>query len=273
MELNYTVDASANGLSVKEFLYKNGLSVTLLKKAKIGGITVSGETVTVRKILSEGDTIRLVIPERSENSIEPIDIPLNIAYEDEYVMVIDKPMNMPTHPSKGNSLPTLANAVIARMGKDFIFRAVNRLDRDTSGLVLIAKDAHSASKLAAAMKKKEFEKKYVALVDGIVKDNHAIINAPIEREDKDSIKRTVREDGKEAITEYTVLERREDSTLLEVTIHTGRTHQIRVHLSYVGHPLKGDFLYGKRDEGGYLLRCYKLSFPHPATGKKITVKI
>ena len=273
MELKFTVTEEDNGLNVKEFLYKKGLSVTLVKKAKQGGIYVCSNPVTVRKTLSLGDTVKIIVPDQGENNIEPIEIPLNVVYEDDFVLVVDKPTNMPTHPSRGNSLPTLANAVIAKMGRDFTFRAINRLDRDTSGLVLIAKDTLSAAKLSASMKNGEFSKKYLAIVEGVPEMDSDLIDAPIEREAEDSIKRTVRADGKRALTEYRILENRGNTALLEVTLHTGRTHQIRVHLSYIGHPLVGDFLYGERSDEGYFLRCHKLSFPHPISGELISLSI
>ncbi len=272
-ELNFTVDRNEDGMILRDYLSKQGLSKTLVKKAKTGGISVSGETVTVRKILKVGDSVRIVLPENNTENIPSIDIPIKIVYEDDYLLVADKPVNMPTHPSRGNSLPTLANAVIARLGENFVFRAINRLDRDTCGLVLIAKDAYCAGKLSLSMKNREFTKKYIALVEGIPNPSEGIITAPIRREAENSIKRVVAEDGKYALTEYKVLETYTDSSLLEICLHTGRTHQIRVHLSYIGHPLIGDFLYGRRDESGYFLRCHHLSFPHPITGEVININV
>ncbi len=272
-EIEYTVDKIEDGKTVKDLLYGKGLSKTIVKKAKLGGISVSGEVVTVRRVLKEGDTVNVRLPEEGGEDIEPINIPITVVYEDEYLMVVDKPTNMPTHPSKGNSLPTLANAIVAKMGKGFIFRAVNRLDRDTSGLVLIAKDAHSASRLSLSMKKREILKKYLAVVEGIPIEKSGFIDAPIRREDEDSVKRIVSDDGKPALTEYEVIEERCGSSLLEVTLHTGRTHQIRVHLAHIGHPLIGDFLYGERNEEGYFLRCHRLVFPHPITGKSMEINI
>ncbi len=258
---------------LREFLDKKGLSKTIVKRAKLGGLFVSGEAVTVRRVLKIGELVAVKLFEKEEEKITPVDIPINVVYEDEYIMVVDKPTNMPTHPSRGNSLPTLANAVVARMGSDFTFRAINRLDRDTSGLVLIAKDPFSASRLSQALKNGEFSKKYTALVKGIPKDTHGIIDAPVRREFEASMKRVVSADGKRALTEYDLLEVRGEDSVLEVTLHTGRTHQIRVHLAYIGHPLVGDFLYGVREDCGYFLRCNKLSFPHPISGKTIKIEI
>lgn len=259
-------------ISVKEYLYQKGLSRSIISGMKRSGIFVNDEPVTVRRMMADGDRIRLHLDESGSECIPPIDIPLNIVYEDEELVIVDKPTSMPTHPSRGNSLPTLANAVMARYGEGFVFRAITRLDRDTSGLVLIAKNAISASKLSAAMKSGEIKKRYEATVVGIPSPECGVIDAPIERESPDSIKRTVREDGKPSLTEYRVVRKREGESDLEILLHTGRTHQIRVHMAYIGHPLKGDFLYGVRNDVGYSLRCMTLTFPHPCDGRIITVR-
>ena len=272
-ELNFTVEKAEDGLLLREFLYMKGLSKTLVKKAKLGGLFVLGESVTVRRILSEGETVRVLLPDVRSEGIPPIAIPLKIVYEDDYLILVDKPSNMPTHPSKGNSLPTLANAIMARYGEDFTFRAVNRLDRDTSGLVLIAKDAFCANTLASSMKKGEFIKKYLARVLGRPTPSSGIIDLPIKRESEASLKRIVADDGKPAKTEYKVIKEEGNCSLLEIRLFTGRTHQIRVHMAHIGTPLLGDFLYGREDSGAYFLRCHSLSFPHPITKEILTFKI
>lgn len=258
--------------SVKEYLAKLGYSVTFVKKVKYGGIFLCDTPVTVRATVKNGDTLKLALPSASSEGIEPIDIPLRILYEDEYMVMIDKPTNMPTHPSKGNSLPTLANAVMARYGENFVFRSITRLDRDTSGIVLIAKDQVTAHRLSTDMKSGKFLKKYMCTVCGTPTPEHAIIDAPIRREAEGSMRRIVAEDGKRAVTEYTVISSDTDSSLCEIILHTGRTHQIRVHMSYIGHPLCGDFLYGERSDEGYKLRCTELTLPHPYSGEMLTVK-
>ncbi len=272
-ELIFTVGKDENGMLLREFLDKKGLSKTLVKKAKGKGLFVSGELVTVRRVLSMGEEVKVSVLEVGSEGISPVCIPLTVVYEDEFILVVDKPRNMPTHPSRGNSLPTLANAVMALMGEGFVFRAISRLDRDTSGLVLIAKDSVSANTLSASMRKRKIIKKYLALAQGTFENHHGFINAPIKRESEDSVKRIVSEDGKDALTEYEVMETKDGNTLLEVTLHTGRTHQIRVHLAHIGHPLVGDFLYGKNSEDGYYLRCHNLIFPHPITGDIIEIKV
>ena len=258
--------------TLKEYLPTLGLSATLIKKIKQAGIYVDGIPCTVRAKVKNGSEIKLILPEEKSEGIPPMDIPLNVVYEDEFLLVIDKPKNMPTHPSKGNNLPTLANGVMAKFGGNFVFRAVNRLDRDTSGLVLIAKDEISASKLSASMKKGLFTKKYLCKTDGIPSPLEGRINAPIRRLEEGNIKRIVAEDGKRAITEYRVIKEVSFGALCEVRLLTGRTHQIRVHMAHIGTPLHDDFLYGTECDGEYFLRCVEIGFPHPNSGEYITVK-
>ena len=267
------ISAEDGGRTVKEYIKRFGLSATLIKRVKLGGILRNGEAVTVRAILDAGDRLEIVFPEEKSEAIEPMDIPIEVLYEDEHILAVSKPANMPTHPSRGNSLPTLANAVMGLYGGEMTFRAVNRLDRDTSGIVLIAKNQFSASRLADEMKAGGFVKKYTAIVCGVPRPGQAVIDAPIERECEGSMRRVVREDGKRAITEYRTLAVRDDgNAVCELTLHTGRTHQIRVHMAHIGHPLVGDFLYGERGEGSYSLHACELSFTHPISGERITVR-
>lgn len=271
-KLEYTVDIDGEK-TVKEYLPTLGLSVTLIRKIKHCGIFVDGTPCTVRAKIKRGSRLTLILPEEKSEGIQPIDIPLNIIYEDDWLIVVDKPTNMPTHPSKGNNLPTLANAVMAYFGEDFVFRSITRLDRDTSGLVLIAKDAISANLLSREIKQGRVYKRYVALVEGVPENEHGIIDAPIRREAEGSMKRIVAPDGKSAITEYFVKEILGENALCDVILHTGRTHQIRVHFAHIGHPLLGDFLYGERQDEGYFLRCSELRFTHPHTSEHIVIKI
>lgn len=275
-EICERVDADFGGRLIKDFLRQRlSLSVTLIKKVKFGGVFVNGECVTMRKLLAEGDTVRVVLP-RGEDSehVEPVDLPLTVLYEDEYILAVDKPTNMPTHPSRYNSLTTLANLVRAYVGTSFVFRAITRLDRDTSGIVLIAKDQRTAARLSEEMKSGRIEKTYEALLSNAPKEREGEINAPIEREAPDTVKRAVREGGKSALTRYKVKEILPDGrAICKVFPITGRTHQIRVHMAYIGAPLYADFLYGEKIEGeNYHLRCTSLSFPHPYTNEKITIK-
>ena len=257
---------------MKSFLYSHGLSVTLVKKAKYGGILLNGVAVTVRATVNVGDKIEIFLEEQISDGIPPMDIPLKVLYEDEDILAVDKPTNMPTHPSKGNNLPTLANAVMGYYNGNFVFRSVNRLDRDTSGVVVIAKNKIAAFALSSSMKKGLWHKKYHAIVEGCPENTEGRIDAPIERIEEGNIKRTVRPDGKRAVTDYKVIESYGESSLCEITLLTGRTHQIRVHMSYIGHPLVSDFLYGTESDKEYYLRCIEISFPHPKSGENIVIR-
>jgi len=268
----FLIDEMWDGSTVKELLLKSGISVTLLKKVKYGGIYLNGSPVTVRATLRLGDNVRVCVPEEKSDGIPPMDIPLKIVYEDDFLLICDKPKNMPTHPSKGNNLPTLANAVMWHYGGNFVFRSVNRLDRDTSGLVIIAKDQISAGKLSESMKRGEFRKYYECHVEGTPTPDEGTIDAPIMRECEGSIKRVVHKDGKRAITSYKVIEKSEAYSLCRVRLYTGRTHQIRVHMAHIGNPLLGDFLYGNEQSGDFYLRCVEIDFPHPESGEIISVK-
>ena len=274
MEKIFEIIAEGNKLptDMKSYLYSQGLSVTLVKKAKYGGIILNGEAVTVRATVNEGDRIEIYLEEEKSDGIPPMDIPIKVIYEDDELIAIDKPTNMPTHPSKGNNLPTLANAVMGYFGGDFVFRSVNRLDRDTSGIVIIAKNKISASALSSSMKKGLWSKKYHALVVGCPSPKEATIDAPIERVEEGNIKRMVRADGKRAITKYKVIEEYTDNSLCEIVLLTGRTHQIRVHMAHIGHPLVSDFLYGEKCDKEYYLRCKEITLPHPKTNNTITIR-
>ncbi len=268
-----TVTDVMGEMKIRDYLKRRlGLSTALIAKVKFDNVILNGKPVHMRAMVKSGDIIDITLPDEDSENIEPMDIPLDIVYEDEYVIAINKPRNMPVHPSRGNHLPTVANAVRSYVGHPFVFRAINRLDRDTSGIVLIAKDRLSGAKLYQAMKDRKFQKTYIAKVEGTPSEKHGIINVPIAREAEGSIRRVVREDGKEAITEYEVLSTDEnDCSMVRITLHTGRTHQIRVHMAHIGHPLVNDFLYGKRGNETYSLHCATLSFPHPFTNKIITV--
>ena len=269
----YTVTEADSGICIKEYLLRHGFSVTLIKAVKYGGISLNGVPVNVRATVLAGDRVEITFPPEGSENIPPIDIPLNVVYEDESFVVVDKPTNMPTHPSKGNHLPTLANAVMAKYGEGFVFRAITRLDRDTSGLVLIAKDRLSAYALTEEMKAGRILKRYIARLTGIPKEREGVIDAPIRRVCEGDIKRGVFPDGKKAVTEYRIIDEDDESSVAEITLHTGRTHQIRVHFAHIGHPLLGDFLYGERRPEGYFLRCNELKFSHPKTKEIVHIKI
>ena len=266
----YTVEGDSREL--KGFLLSEiGLSVTMLKKVKYSGLFVNGEKATVRKTVKNGDSVEVLFPIDESSDIEAIEAPLDVLFEDDDILAVSKPTSMPVHPSKGNSLVTLANAVMWYY-KDtpFVFRAVNRLDRDTSGIVLIAKTADAAHRLSLSMKRGEFIKEYVAVIDGCPIPSSGTVIAKIAREREGEMKRVVRDDGKDAITHYELIKTDGTRSLVRIRLETGRTHQIRVHMAHIGHPLTRDFLYGSGGTGDtYKLHAERLSFPHPRTGKVV----
>ncbi|MBE6635734.1 MAG: RluA family pseudouridine synthase [Ruminococcaceae bacterium] len=271
-EFTSNVAPEYDGIKIPDYLKRCiGLSVSLVKKVKYGGVFINGDPVHMRALVHTGDIVRIELPENESEGIRPIEMPIDIVYEDEYIIAVNKPRNMPTHPSKGNSLPTLAEGIMAYFAPEkFVFRAINRLDRDTSGIVIIAKDAFTADRLSRELKSGGYLKKYIALIEGAPSPSEAIIDAPIEREAEGSMKRVVRADGKRAVTEYRVIRTVCGNSLCEITLHTGRTHQIRVHMAHIGHPLVNDFLYGERIPGEtYRLHAREIEFTHPFSGDRI----
>lgn len=274
-EYSFTVDYLTDSGTVDAYLRRVlCLSGTVIKRVKYGGIRKNGEVVTVRAALSPGDMIEISLPEENSENVTPADVPLRIVYEDDYILCVDKSSGMPTHPSRGNHITTLAEAVSFYMGGQFVFRAVNRLDRDTSGLVLISKDMISATLLGRAMKNGEFSKTYTARLVGVPTPSSGRVDAPIERETPDSQKRTVRADGRPSVTDYSVRTVCPGGCICTLRPHTGRTHQLRVHMAYIGHPLYADAMYGTALPGEtFSLRCTSMTFPHPATGESMTVTL
>ena len=226
---------------------------------------------------AKGDILKITIRDTTSENIVPTDIPLDIVYEDEDVLVINKPSNMPTHPSMGNYENSLANGVMyyyKSKGEERVFRAVNRLDKDTSGLMAVAKNSYIHARLGEEIQKKELKRKYMCIVCGDV-ERDGTVDAPIRRADGSVINRIVAPDGQRAVTHYRVVKRYGEYTLLEMELETGRTHQIRVHMAYIGHPLVGDWLYGTEDHNiakrQMLHSCY-LCFTHPITGQIMEFK-
>ena len=221
-----------------------------------------------------GDIIGVRLPEES-NDFPAEDIPLDVIYEDDDLLIINKQPGIIVHPTKGHPEHTIANGLMKYMAdtkQNFKIRFANRIDMDTSGIIVVAKNANAQNALASQMRRGTVKKKYIALVEGIVAEDHFEIDLPIGRPDPISIQRTVMyEGGKDALTEVDVLERYEAHTLVEVTLHTGRTHQIRVHLSHIGHPIAGDALYGGSVEliGRQALHAHYIEFDHPFTHDRV----
>lgn len=278
MLLKYTATDVDSGKLVKQIIEREfSLSARSLSKLKnSGGIKINGNTVTVRFIISEGDVLTLSLDDTPSKSIEKVNIPLDVLYEDNDILVVNKPVGMPTHPSQGHRNDTLANAVMYRYrDSDFTFRAITRLDGDTTGVVLIARNAVCAQRLTSSLQKNEIHKEYAAVVCGTPIHPAGVIDAPISRCEDSIIKRKISPEGKSAVTEYIVDFSSADGryTLIKAFPITGRTHQIRLHLSHIGVPIYGDFLYGEAIDGvRAYLHCKALTFPHPMTGKVLTVK-
>lgn len=251
--MKYVIDKLNDGIEIKDFLRKNKFSANLIKRLKKipDGILVNSKHENVRYILKENDILELNTQDfqNDENEyLEPINIELEIIYEDENITVVNKPSNMPTHESLNNRGNTLANALKYRYrDRPYVFRATNRLDKDTSGVVITANNKFYASLLSSKIKNGRIKKEYIAIVSGKL-TGEGEINLPIARIEKSIIKRTVREDGEAAITKYKVLASCEEASVVLLTPVTGRTHQLRVHLSHVGHPILGDAMYGEKSQ-------------------------
>lgn len=240
-----------------------------------GNITVNGKTEKAKYKVKSGDVIRLEEPETKTLELRPENIPLDIVYEDDDVIVINKPQGMVVHPAPGHDEHTLVNALLYHCPLSTIngtFRPgiVHRIDKDTSGLLMVAKNDKAHRFLAEQLKDKTNIREYVALVHGRIAEDEGTINAPIGRSLKDRKKQAVVKDGRNAVTHFEVLKRYRDYTLVKCILETGRTHQIRVHMKYIGHPLVGDPLYGPKKTikgNGQFLHAGKLGFVHPTTGK------
>lgn len=247
-------------------------------------IKVNGKDTKHSYKLKLNDEIEITIPQAKEIDLKAQDIPLNVIYEDNDIIVINKPKGMVVHPANGNPDGTLVNAVmnlckdsLSGIGGEIRPGIVHRLDKDTSGAIIVAKNDKAHIALSEQLKNHEVKKTYLALVRGIIKENEATINMPIARSKKDRKKMDVDKDGKEAITHFKVLGRYKNKyTLLQINLETGRTHQIRVHLSHIGYPIIGDEVYsnGKNEwnVSGQCLHAWKLEFKHPITGKEISLE-
>ena len=272
---HYQITENEQGTTVLDFLRKKGFSRHILSsmKADKEALTRNSQRIGGREQLLAGDHFRVRLLETVDSDgIIPVAMPLSILYEDEDILVINKPADMPVHPSIGNYTNTLANGVAAYLdAKDehSPFRCINRLDRDTSGALILAKNAFSAAVLSTQMRNRQIRRTYLAVVEGITPPN-GTISAPISRVDDSVIERHV--DflrGEPAVTHYERLETKNEHSLLEIHLETGRTHQIRVHMGYIGHPLPADYLYHpvydcfKRQP----LHSLQLEFRHPVTDK------
>ena len=253
---------------------------TVQRLIEEGNILVNNSKKKASYKVEQGDVIQINIPEVREVNIKPEEIHIDIVYQDDDIVVVNKPKGLVVHPANGNPDGTLVNAIMAickdslsGIGGELRPGIVHRLDKDTSGLLIIAKNDKAHINMSNQIKNREVNKIYIALVKGIIGEDGATVNMPIGRSTKDRKKMAVRKDGKEAVTHFKVLKRYSKYTLLEVKIDTGRTHQIRVHMAEIGHPVVGDMVYssGKNEFGveGQMLHAKSLDFKHPITGKQM----
>lgn len=253
---------------------------TIQRLLEEGNIVVNGNSKKNSYKVKNGDIIQITIPEIKDTKIEAQDIPVEIVYEDSDIIVVNKPKGMVVHPANGNPDGTLVNAImnickdsLSGIGGEKRPGIVHRLDKDTSGLLIVAKNDKAHISMSEQIKDRKVNKKYIALVRGIIQEDEATISMPIARSKKDRKKMAVDKDGKEAITHFKVLKRYDKYTLIELKIDTGRTHQIRVHMAEIGHPVIGDEVYsnGKNEFSvrGQMLHARSLEFQHPINNKKM----
>ena len=277
MILEYKVKKTDNYINLKELLktYFQISDRLLIKLKNNRKIFVNGNFAFVNMGLNVGDNISIFIDFIENNSnIVPNAIPLDIVYEDDTLLIINKPTGIPVHPSMEHYTDSLSNGVRFYFDKIRLhkkIRPVNRLDKDTSGLIVFAKNEYIQECLVRQMKTKQFVKEYIAICDGIFDNKFGTINAPIARKENSIIERCVSEAGDTAITHYEIIKTYANYSVVKCTLETGRTHQIRVHMAYIGHPLLGDTLYSSPSTiiNRQALHAYKIKFIHPITKQKL----
>lgn len=271
--MEHIISATESGRRLRDILRQvMGVSYSAMKSAKWDGrILVDGVPTPVDAFVREGQTVRILFKENAPvYEVKPYDLPLVIPYEDEHLYVIDKPAPLASQSSINHPDDALENALFAHLGcpADFVYRPVNRLDKGTSGLMIVAKDPHSQHRLQKMLHSDNFARHYLAVVEGRLPQTRGAIDAPIGKEDAASIRRLVRDDGKPSVTHYEVLKETSRRSLIQLRLETGRTHQIRVHMAHLGCPVCGDFLYGNELPelpGRFALHSHELSLTHPLT--------
>lgn len=275
--LNYTIqenDRTVKGILVENLKFSRRLS----KKLELSGMIFLNEKVTkLNKSVFKGDVLSVEF-KAEEDEYNAVNIPIEIIYEDADMLIVNKPPYIVVHPTKSHQDNTIANGVAYYFKENGIkkkVRFVNRLDMNTSGIVIIAKNPYIHNELSNQMKSNMVEKYYYAIVEGLLKDDKGTISEPIGRLNAEDIIRIVNPAGKECITHYEVEKRLKDKTLVKLKLETGRTHQIRVHMKHIGHPVLGDTLYGSESKeiGRQALHCYEMIFVHPMTGEKMVIKL
>lgn len=271
--MEHIITAAETGKRLRDILRQvMGVSYSAMKSAKWDGrITVDGVVTPVDAFVREGQTVCIRFQANvPAYALKPWHVPLVIPYEDEHLYVIDKPAPMASQSSANHPDDSLENALYAHLGcpADFVYRPVNRLDKGTSGLMIVAKDGHTQHLLQKLLHSDDFARTYLAVVEGHLPQRQGMVDAPIGKEDAASIRRLVREDGKPSVTHYEVLQETQRRSLVQLRLETGRTHQIRVHMAHLGCPVSGDFLYGKELPelpGRFALHSHMLTLTHPLT--------
>lgn len=279
--IEYLAKDTEDGVKLDSIL-RNKLELSrrlIISLKKNNSIFLNGSPTYTNIKVKSGDKISVNIIKEESQNIEPEEMSLEIVFEDNDLLVVNKQPGIVVHPTKGHPTGTLSNGLIyhwRKKGENTIVRLVNRLDRDTSGLIIIAKNQFSHQAMAKQLESNLVEKIYYAVAHGNIDNDEGTIDLPIDRPSYDSIKRTVMDEGQKAVTHYKVIERYRDADLLKINLETGKTHQIRVHLSHIGHPLYGDTLYGTSDDSGFIqrqaLHAYTLAFNHPRTGDRLNLK-
>ena len=268
----FIVDEQHDGKTLKTFLRQScGISARSMTVIKYNGgtIKVDNQLLRAHDIIHANDTVVITLP-AEHNEITPVEGVFDILYEDDYLLIVNKPADMPVHPTKVHQLDTLANIVSFYQegrGEDYLFRALNRLDKDTSGCVVLAKD-----RVAYSLVKPTVSKTYIAICEGII-EKDGVVDTPIALLPESKIKRSISESGAEAVTHYHPISYGNGHTMCKLWLETGRTHQIRCHMSSIGHPLAGDDLYGGSLNliGRQALHCQTVCLVHPVTHKKIVL--
>lgn len=278
--MKWIITEHHTGMILRSFLLDVArFSNRLIKKAKSadGEILINGEKKTVRYILQLGDLLEIKLPsEQKSDLMKSEEIPLQIVYEDDDLLIINKAAGIATIPSRHHPTGTVANGLLyyyEQNGLPFTIHIVTRLDKDTSGLVLIAKHQYCHSLFSTMQRNNQINRKYIAIIHGKMSEKNSVIDAPIGRKKDSIIERTVTNEGKRAVTYYQIVKETEHFSVVEIELETGRTHQIRVHFSFLGHPLVGDDLYGGRM--GIITRqalhCAEISFCHPFTKEQMII--